>query len=58
MFAFTQTTGGRYFGFEPSELKTAAELKRATAIALRRSEDQEHLITAKEWFGTHFATKT
>ena len=56
MFAFTQTTGGRYFGPEPSEINRAAELKRATAKALGRAEHQEQLVTAKEWFGTHFAT--
>ena len=52
MFGFTQTTGGRYFGPEPSETDTTAELKRATAVALGRSQHQEQLINAKEWFRT------
>ena len=56
MFGFTQTTGGRYFGPEPSETDTAAALKRATAVALGTSKHQEQLISAKDWFRTHFAT--
>jgi hypothetical protein len=54
MFGFTQITGGRYFGPEPSEKSTAASLKRATAQALGRPEVQQNLISAKEWFATHF----
>ena len=55
MFGFTQTTGGRYFGPEPSETDTAAELKQSTAVALGNSKHQEQLISAKEWFHTYFA---
>ncbi|KAG7008553.1 hypothetical protein G7Y79_00005g016940 [Physcia stellaris] len=55
MFGFTQTTGGRYFSPEPSEIGTAAKLKRATAVALGRGYDQARLITAREWFGRQYA---
>ncbi|KAF3893335.1 putative NmrA family transcriptional regulator [Trichophyton interdigitale] len=54
MFGFTQITGGRYFGPEPSKRETASELKRATATALGRPEDQRELMTAKDWFKSHF----
>ncbi|KAK5990628.1 NmrA-like family domain-containing oxidoreductase lnaB [Cladobotryum mycophilum] len=57
MFAFTQTTGGRYFAPEPSEADTAAELKRATAVALGKPEPEQHLIRTKEFFRKHFATE-
>lgn len=55
MFGFTQITGGRYFAPEPSESKTAAELKRVTATALGRSESQPELVSAKDWFRSRFA---
>jgi hypothetical protein len=55
MFGFTQITGGRYFAPEPSETSTAASLKRATAQALGRPEEQQRLINVKEWFAKHFA---
>ncbi|KJZ74001.1 hypothetical protein HIM_06669 [Hirsutella minnesotensis 3608] len=54
MFAFTQTTGGRYFAPEPSETDTATELKQATAKALKRPESEQQLIDAKTWFSKHF----
>lgn len=57
MFGFTQITGGRYFGPEPTEKDTAAELKRATARALGRPERQQGLVAAKEWFRLRFALK-
>jgi hypothetical protein len=58
MFGFTQITGGHYFGPQPSEINTAAELKRATAAALGRLTPQEQqLVSAKGWFRTHFVTK-
>ncbi|KAM4055763.1 nmrA-like family protein [Hirsutella rhossiliensis] len=58
MFGFAQTTGGRYFGPEPSEIKTAAKLKKATAMALGRPKTRELLITPREWFGARFGTET
>lgn len=54
MFGFTQITGGRYFGPEPSNRDTASELKRATATALGRPKNQQELTTAKDWFKSHF----
>ncbi|KAF7597141.1 hypothetical protein BBP40_009479 [Aspergillus hancockii] len=54
MFGLTQTTGGLYFGPEPSEKNTAAALKRATAAALGLPRDQQTLITVKGWFQKHF----
>jgi hypothetical protein len=54
MFGFTQVTGGRYFGPEPTEKNTAADLKRATAIALNRPESEQNLVTAESWFRKHF----
>ncbi|EQL00659.1 NmrA family protein [Ophiocordyceps sinensis CO18] len=56
MFGFAQTTGGRYFGPEPSETRTAAELKRATAVALGRPGASQRLMTPKEWFKARFGT--
>lgn len=58
MFGFSQTTGGRYFGPEPSETETAAELKKATAIALGRPKTRERLVTARDWFRDHFGTES
>lgn len=52
MFALTQATGGRYFGPEPSETHTAAELKKATAAELLK---EAGLVDAKQWFGKHWA---
>lgn len=54
MFGFTQVTGGRYFGPEPTENNTAADLKRATAIALNRPEPEQNLVTAESWFRKRF----
>lgn len=56
MFGFTQSTDGRYFGNEYTEKHTAAELKRATAIALKIPEDQQHLVSAEGWFRERFGT--
>ncbi|EYE97682.1 NmrA/HSCARG family protein [Aspergillus ruber CBS 135680] len=53
MFGFAQETGGRYFS-EPTEKETARELKRATAVALGRSAEQQELISVKEWFEARF----
>jgi hypothetical protein len=54
MFGFTQVTGGLYFGPEPTQNQTAAELKRKTARALAREPEESGLITVKEWFGQNF----
>jgi hypothetical protein len=54
MFGFTQNTGGRYFGEEPSENSTAAELKKITAEALGRPREQHALLTAKDFFLAKF----
>jgi hypothetical protein len=54
MFGFTQITGGRYFGPEPSEIDTAATLKHNTAEALGKPKVEHKLITTKEWFKKHF----
>lgn len=51
MFGMTQCSGGRYFGPEPSENKTAGLLKAAAAL----SNDEEGLVSAKKWFGKNFA---
>ncbi|KAI9372463.1 hypothetical protein BJX61DRAFT_552879 [Aspergillus egyptiacus] len=55
MFGVTQTTGGRYFGAEPSEKNTAGELKRATAVALGLPEEKQGLVSVRDWFAKHFA---
>ncbi|KAF3481937.1 uncharacterized protein GIQ15_04696 [Arthroderma uncinatum] len=55
MFGFTQITGGRYFGPEPSNIKTSAELKHITATALGRPEGQRELMSSKDWFRSQFA---
>lgn len=54
MFGFTQNTGGRYFGEQPSESSTAAELKKITAEALGRPKEQHALLTAKDFFRAKF----
>ncbi|KAI1919066.1 hypothetical protein LOZ12_002023 [Ophidiomyces ophidiicola] len=54
MFGFTQLTGGRYFGPEPSENETAARLKRTTAIALGRPKEEQKLSSVEEWFRQRF----
>jgi len=56
MFAFTQITGGRYFGPEPSESKTAMELKKTTGLTLGRSEQDQQLVKTKEWFQTQWVS--
>ncbi|KAJ6113568.1 hypothetical protein N7523_006885 [Penicillium sp. IBT 18751x] len=45
MFGMTQESGGRYFGPEASEKRTAAELKKKTAMALNRSKEDQDLIS-------------
>ena len=50
VFGFVQTTGGRYFLTGSNENETAAELKRLASEAAGRSGDQQHLMTAKQWF--------
>ncbi|EGD85223.1 hypothetical protein H112_08954 [Trichophyton rubrum D6] len=55
MFGFTQITGGRYFGPEPSDIKVSKELKRATAKALGKPEDEGTLKPSKEWFRSRFS---
>lgn len=54
MFAFTQTTRGLYFSEEPSQIQTASELKKAAAVALGRPEEQQKLLSAKEFFRARF----
>jgi hypothetical protein len=53
MFGFTQTTGGKYFA-EPTEITSAAVLKRATAEALGWPEQKQCLITLSQWFASRF----
>ncbi len=58
MFGFTQITGGRFFGpldLEPSDTKTAAELKKATAVAVGGPKEGT-LVTVEEWFRMRFAS--
>ncbi|KAE8350015.1 hypothetical protein BDV28DRAFT_49572 [Aspergillus coremiiformis] len=55
MFGFTQLTGGRYFGPEPTERATARQLKQLTASKLGRPQDQRDLISARDWFTARFA---
>ncbi|RJE23177.1 hypothetical protein PHISCL_04484 [Aspergillus sclerotialis] len=55
MFGFTQVTGGRYFAREPTEAHTAAELKRATAMALGKPEGQYGLLKIRDFFHSKFA---
>ncbi|KAJ5670393.1 uncharacterized protein N7477_005756 [Penicillium maclennaniae] len=50
MFGMTQESGGRYFGPEASEKRTAAELKKKTAMALNISKEDQDLISVESWF--------
>ncbi|PGH17487.1 hypothetical protein AJ79_01087 [Helicocarpus griseus UAMH5409] len=54
MFGFTQITGGRYFGPNPSESDTAAQLKQAGARARDQQGPDLQLISAEEWFKRRF----
>lgn len=54
MFGFTQITGGHYFGPEPTQNRTAAELKRVTCLALGQEPCRAELVTVKEWFRARF----
>ncbi|KAK2810508.1 hypothetical protein FQN50_002997 [Emmonsiellopsis sp. PD_5] len=56
MFGFTQITGGRYFGKEPTNGKSAAELKEAGARARGKAGDDLRLITVNQWFKREFGT--
>ncbi|KNG88354.1 NmrA-like family protein [Aspergillus nomiae NRRL 13137] len=55
LFAFTQATGGRYFGDVPTETKTALRLKRRAAEAQGKSGAEVNLLSMEEWFKTNFA---
>lgn len=49
MFGFTHVTRGRYFAPEPTEGDTATEMKRATAVALKRPEEKRRLMSVREF---------
>ncbi|KAB8236939.1 hypothetical protein BDV23DRAFT_168803 [Aspergillus alliaceus] len=55
MFGFTQLTGGRYFGPEPTDGEAASQLKRLTASTLGRPLDKRNLISTRDWFAARFA---
>ncbi|KAG5301946.1 NmrA family protein [Histoplasma ohiense] len=57
MFAFTQITGGRYFGEKATESDTAAQLKAAGARARGQDGQEIQLITAEEWFKRRFTAQ-
>ncbi|KAJ5738140.1 hypothetical protein N7493_001295 [Penicillium malachiteum] len=57
MFGFTQNTGGLYFGLEPTEGETAAQLKTTTAAALGRIGSESKLISTLAWFSKSFGNK-
>lgn len=54
LFGFAQETGGLYFEAKESEKETASELKRATSIALGRTQKQQSLVSVKDWFAARF----
>lgn len=50
LFAFTQATGGRYFGDVPTETGTALKLKKLAAEAQGKDPDKAELLSLQEWF--------
>ncbi|PLB43607.1 NmrA-like family protein [Aspergillus steynii IBT 23096] len=50
LFAFTQATGGRYFGDVPTETDTALKLKRLAVEAQGKEGGQARLLRLEEWF--------
>ncbi|KAL4957879.1 hypothetical protein BDW69DRAFT_155213 [Aspergillus filifer] len=58
LFAFTQMTGGRYYGDVPTEVETASRLKRVAAKAqgIKNYEDAK-LTRLEDWFQVCFAQK-
>ena len=55
VFAFTQMTGGLYFGNGQPETNTATELKRDALQAMDEKRVDASLITVKQWFQREFA---
>ncbi|KAJ5904767.1 NmrA-like family protein [Penicillium subrubescens] len=56
LFAFTQSTGGRYFGDVPTETDTANELKKAAAEAQGKVGSRAGLMPVEEFFKIHFVS--
>ncbi|KAL3478457.1 NmrA-like family protein [Aspergillus californicus] len=56
LFAFTQATGGRYYGDVPTETETASRLKKLAAEAQGKDPENTGLFTLEEWFRISFSS--
>ena len=54
LFAFTQLTGGRYFGDVPTSTDTAAALKSVAAEARGKTGAEARLLPLGKWFAEKF----
>lgn len=57
LFAFTQLTGGRYFGDVPTSTDTAAALKSLAAEARGKTGAEARLLPLGKWFAEKFGVE-